>query len=134
MPAGNFDDTLNVGVNGNGAVIATGPLSDGVVTVHVMCAWVVQRTGVQDAVANNMGAPDGPEGLTVARDDKGKLQWNFPLSQRLGSTDFINGWGTAMAIGVFEDADNNKRSFYWAETVQLDLVAGGIPAAGGGGM
>ncbi len=134
MPAGNFDDTLNVEVNGKGAVIATGPLSEGVVTVHVMCAWVVQRTGVQDAVANNMGKPGGPEGLTVVRDGNGQLQWRFPLKERLDSTDFVNGWGTAMAIGVFEDADNNKRSFYWAETVQLDLIPSGTPAAAGGGM
>jgi hypothetical protein len=134
MPGGNFDDTLNVAQMGKGAALASGPLADSVVNVHVMCAWVVQRNGGADAIANEMGAPGGPEGLKLINDSAGKpVRWEFPLAERLGSIDFDNGWGTAMAIGVFEDAANNKRAFYWAETVQLVLVADG-PGPRTGGM
>lgn len=125
MPGGNFDDTLNVGESGKGAVAASGPLADSVVNVHVMCAWVVQRNGAADAIANEMGAPGGPEGLTLEKDAAGKpVRWKFDLGERLGSNDFDNGWGTAMAIGVFQDTQNNMRAFYWAETVQLVLIPG----------
>jgi hypothetical protein len=133
MPGGNFDDNLDVGQNGAGAVIAGGPLADSVVTVHVLCAWVVQRDGDADAIANEMAEP-GTLGLTVTKDPAGKLRWDLPLTERLGSGKFTQGWGTAMAIGVFEDAQNNMRAFYWAETVQLNLIAGGPPAKSGPAM
>jgi hypothetical protein len=125
MPGGNFDDTLKVKNNGAGAVIAMGPLAASVNRVEVMCAWVVQRNGAEDAIANEMG-PVG-DGLTLTLDPVtgAPARWAFPLTDRLGTVDFTPGWGTAMAIGVFEDVEGNRRAFYWAETVALELVAGG---------
>ena len=56
MPAGNFDEKLNV--TANGTVNAGGPLDASVTEVTELCVWVLQRNGANDAIANAMGMPD----------------------------------------------------------------------------
>jgi hypothetical protein len=143
MPAGNFDEELIVELDGEGVGIvhATGPLDEAVKAVTVMCVWVLQRDGADDAIGNAMGSPNGmssmPEmhtasigpGLTVKQEDLGtpNARWTFPLTDRLKPVDFREGSATAMAIGVFVDEQGNQRAFFWAEPVRL-VGAGAIPS------
>ena len=46
-------------------------------------------------------------------------RWVFPLTHLFKRVDYCNGSASAMATGVFLDADGNQRSFFWSEPVRL---------------
>jgi hypothetical protein len=135
MPAGNFNGELHVH---DGIVQAAGPFDISVAKVSEMCVWVVQRDGVDDAIANAMGKPDDPDmpdksdmpempgmprhsGLKVFDLRTDKARWVFPLTHLFKEVDYQAGSASAMATGVFLDVDGNQRSFYWSEPVRLVL-------------
>jgi hypothetical protein len=120
VPAGNFDEKLNV--NNKGVVNATGPLDASVSAVTEMCVWVLQRNGVNDAIANAMGMPDMPgmpTGLKIENIGTANARWSFPLTTRFKRVDFRAGSATASAFGVFVDAQGHQRAFFWSEPVRL---------------
>ena len=123
MPAGNFDEKLNV--TRNGTVNAGGPLDASVTAVTEMCVWVYQRDGADDAIANAMGMPDMP-GMPEMRSDlkihdvgTPNARWAFPLKNRFKPVDFRAGSATASAFGVFVDDRGRQRAFFWSEPVRL---------------
>jgi hypothetical protein len=120
VPAGNFDEELNV--THNGTVHAGGPLDSSVTEVTELCVWVVQRDGADDAIANAMGMPDMPgmpSDLKVHDLGTPTARWTFPLKNRFKPVDFHAGSATASAIAVFVDDQGQQRSFYWSEPVRL---------------
>jgi hypothetical protein len=123
MPAGNFDEKLNV--TKSGVVNAGGPLDATVTAVTEMCVWVVQRDGKHDAIANAMGMPDMPEHPDMRSDLKVEnvgtpnARWTFPLKHRFKPVDFHAGSATASAFGVFVDDQGRQRAFFWSEPVRL---------------
>jgi hypothetical protein len=131
MPAGNFDERLNVEANGD--VAAGGPLDTHVAEVTELCVWVLQRDGADDAIANAMGMPDMPgmsSGLKVTGLGTDKARWDFPLTTRFKKVDFHEGAAAASAFGVFVDDAGQQRAFFWSEPVRL--AGPGAPAASGG--
>ena len=123
MPAGNFDEKLNVAKNGT--VNAAGPLDATVTAVTEMCVWILQRNGKDDAIANAMGMPDMPDMPDMRSDLKvrdlgtSKARWVFPLKNRFKPVDFHAGSATASAFGVFVDDKGRQRAFFWSEPVRL---------------
>jgi hypothetical protein len=120
VPAGNFDDELNV--TRDGVVHATGPLDASVTAVSELCVWVLQRDGAEDAIANAMGMPDMPgmpSDLKVHDLGTPSARWTFPLTDRFKPVDFRAGSATASAFGVFVDAHGHQRAFFWSEPVRL---------------
>jgi hypothetical protein len=132
VPAGNFDDELNV--TQNGVVHAGGPLDASVTEVTELCVWVTQRVGEDDAIANAMGMPDMPDmpgmpsGLKIHHIGTANARWDFPLKNRFKKVDFHAGSATASAIAVFVDADGKQKSFYWSEPVRLTGTGAEQPA------
>jgi hypothetical protein len=139
MPGGNFDVELNVRAGPSSVVDAGGPLDPAVSGVTIMCVWVFQREGEEDAVANAMGPPNGMSmpGMTGAPSqapgtpgvlfvqDLGTkdARWDFGLNDRLKDVPFHAGSATALAIGVFTVKDGagvgRQRVFQWTEPVRL---------------
>jgi hypothetical protein len=120
MPAGNFDEELNV--THNGVVHAAGPLDGSVTAVTEMCVWVLQRDGADDAIANAMGMPDMPgmpSGLKIHHLGTPNARWEFPLKNRFKVVDFHAGSATASAFAVFVDDEGRQRAFFWSEPVRL---------------
>ncbi|HMG98097.1 MAG TPA: hypothetical protein VK546_04190 [Gaiellales bacterium] len=120
MPAGNFDEKLNV--TANGTVNAGGPLDASVTEVTELCVWVLQRNGANDAIANAMGMPDMagmPSDLKVHDLGTPSAGWKFPLTNRFKPVDFRAGSATASAFGVFVDDKGRQRAFFWSEPVRL---------------
>jgi hypothetical protein len=120
MPAGNFDEKLNV--KADGTVDATGPLDPSVTGVTELCVWVLQRNSPDDAIANAMGMPDMPgmpSGLKVEHLGTPNARWTFPLTNRFKKVDFKAGSATASAFGVFTDDKGKQRAFFWSEPVRL---------------
>jgi hypothetical protein len=120
MPAGNFDEELNV--THNGVVHAAGPLDASVTAVTEMCVWVLQRDGADDAIANAMGMPDMPgmpSGLKIHHLGTPNARWEFPLKNRFKVVDFHAGSATASAFAVFVDDEGRQRAFFWSEPVRL---------------
>jgi hypothetical protein len=120
VPAGNFDDELNV--TQKGWVKAGGPLDASLTAVTELCVWVTQRVGDDDAIANAMGMPDMPgmtTGLKVRHLGTPDARWDFTLKNRFTEVDFHAGSASASAIAVFVDADGRQKSFYWSEPVRL---------------
>jgi hypothetical protein len=120
MPAGNFDEKLTVAANG--VVNAGGPLDPSVKDVTQLCVWVLQRNGVNDAIANAMGMPDMPgmpSDLEVENLGTSNARWKFPLTNRFKKVDFRAGSATASAFGVFVDDKGHQRAFFWSEPVRL---------------
>jgi hypothetical protein len=139
MPAGQFFPKLKV--SKEGIVEAGGPLDHATDEVVEMCVWVYQRSANgSDAIANAMD--DGP-GLKKTMSDKmgsGEARkpsalkirpktatrpptWKLDLDDRMNNTGaFTPGSATALAIGVFLDADGNERAFLWSEPVELELA------------
>jgi hypothetical protein len=120
VPAGNFNEKLNV--TKNGTVNAAGPLDATVTAVTEMCVWILQRNGADDAIANAMGMPDMPDmpsDLEVHDLGKPSARWTFPLKNRFKPVDFRAGSATASAFGVFVDDQGRQRAFFWSEPVRL---------------
>jgi hypothetical protein len=120
MPAGNFNEKLTVAANG--VVNAAGPLDATVTEVTELCVWVLQRNGVNDAIANAMGMPDMPgmpSGLQVHDLGTPNARWSFPLANRFKPVSFRAGSATASAFGVFVDDKGHQRAFFWSEPVRL---------------
>jgi hypothetical protein len=120
VPAGNFDDELNV--TANGTVHARGPLDPSVTAVTEMCVWVLQRDGADDAIANAMGMPDMPgmpSDLKVHGLGTANAHWVFPLKNRFKKVDYCEGSATASAFAVFVDDQGQQRGFFWSEPVKL---------------
>jgi hypothetical protein len=120
VPAGNFDEKLNVAQDGT--VNAGGPLDAAVSAVTELCVWVLQRDGKHDAIANAMGMPDMPgmpSDLTVHDLGTPDARWAFPLKNRFKPVDFHAGSATASAFGVFVDDKGRQRAFFWSEPVRL---------------
>jgi hypothetical protein len=120
MPAGNFDEELNV--EQDGSVAAGGPLDPSVKAVTELCVWVLQRDGDDDAIANAMGMPDMPgmpSHLKVHDLGSPNARWEFPLTNRFKPVDFHEGPAAASAFGVFVDAEDQQRAFFWSEPVRL---------------
>lgn len=129
MPAGNFNEKLNV--SASGVVNAAGPLDPTVAGVTEMCVWILQRNGTNDAIANAMGMPDMPgmpSDLKVQGLGTPNATWKFPLSNRFKKVDFHAGSATASAFGVFVDDKGRQRAFFWSEPVRL--AGPGAPKAG----
>jgi hypothetical protein len=123
MPAGNFNEKLNVGRHG--IVEAAGPFDASVAAVTEMCVWVLQREREEDAIANNMGMPDMPgmpSDLKVFDLGTPKARWTFPLKRhQFKPVDFCDGSASAMATGVFIDKQGMQRAFFWSEPVRLEV-------------
>lgn len=120
MPAGNFDEHLNV--EANGTVAAGGPLDSSVTAVTELCVWVLQRDGAEDAIANAMGMPNMPgmpSDLEVTNLGTANARWDFPLTNRFKRVDFHKGAAAASAFGVFVDDAGQQRAFFWSEPVRL---------------
>jgi hypothetical protein len=120
VPAGNFDDELNV--TQNGVVHAGGPLDASVTEVTELCVWVQQRVGDDDAIANAMGMPDMPgmpSDLKLHHVGTANARWEFPLKHRFKKADFHAGSATASAVAVFVDAEGKQKAFFWSEPVRL---------------
>jgi hypothetical protein len=120
VPAGNFNEKLNV--TASGVVNAGGPLDATVRAVTEMCVWILQRNGPNDAIANAMGMPDMPgmpTGLKVKDLGTANASWTFPLKNRFKPVDFQAGSATASAFGVFVDDKGRQRAFFWSEPVRL---------------
>lgn len=120
MPAGNFDEQLNV--THDGYVDARGPLDASITAVTEMCVWVLQRDGADDAIANAMGMPDMPgmpTGLKIHHLGTANARWEFELENRFKKVDFHKGSATASAFAVFVDDQGQQRSFFWSEPVRL---------------
>lgn len=132
MPAGNFNGELHV--HADGIVEAAGPFDSSVTEVSEMCVWVVQRDSPNDAIANAMGSPDNGAATSDMADMPGmphhsglkvfdlgtpRARWVFPLTHLFKPVGFCDGSASAMATGVFLDADGNQRSFFWSEPVRL---------------
>jgi hypothetical protein len=120
VPAGNFDDELNV--TQNGVVHAAGPLDASVTEVTELCVWVQQRIGDDDAIANAMGMPDMPgmpSGLKLHHVGTAEARWEFPLEHRFKKVDFHAGSATASAVAVFVDDEGRQKAFFWSEPVRL---------------
>ena len=128
MPAGNFDEELNV--THNGVVHARGPLDASITAVTEMCVWVLQRDGADDAIANAMGMPDMPgmpSGLKIHHLGTPQARWVFALDNRFKPVGFHAGSATASAFAVFVDDQAQQRAFFWSEPGQL--AGPGAPAA-----
>jgi hypothetical protein len=128
VPAGNFDEELNV--TANGTVHAGGPLDASVTAVTEMCIWVLQRDGADDAIANAMGMPDMPgmpSDLKVHDLGTPTARWSSPLKHRFKKVDYRAGSATASAFGVFVDDLGRQRAFFWSEPVRL--TGHGAPAS-----
>ena len=120
MPAGNFDDELNV--TQNGVVHAAGPLDASVTEVTELCVWVQQRVGDDDAIANAMGMPDMPgmpSDLKLHHVGTAHARWEFPLKHRFKKVDFHAGSASASAVAVFVDDEGRQKAFFWSEPVRL---------------
>jgi hypothetical protein len=120
VPAGNFDDELNV--TQDGIVHAGGPLDASISEVTELCVWVQQRVDEDDAIANAMGMPDMPgmpSGLKVQHLGTPHARWDFPLKHRFKVVDFHAGSATASAIAVFVDDQGRQKGFFWSEPVRL---------------
>jgi hypothetical protein len=120
VPAGNFNEKLNV--TANGTVNAGGPLDASVTEVTEMCVWILQRNGTNDAIANAMGMPDMqgmPSDLKVQDLGTASASWKFPLKNRFKPVDFRAGSATASAFGVFVDDKGRQRAFFWTAPGRL---------------
>jgi hypothetical protein len=120
VPAGNFDEELNV--TKSGVVQAGGPLDASVSEVTELCVWVSQRVDDDDAIANAMGMPDMqgmPSDLKVKDLGTPDARWVFPLKHRFKKVPFHAGSATASAVGVFVDDQGRQRAFFWSEPVRL---------------
>ena len=153
MPHGKFDPVLHVENKVGGDVLAAGPLDPLVHKVVDMCVWVIQRDNTADVIANNMGRPiagNEPEpdehaghagmagmpgmpgmpgmagDLTILHRGTADARWTFTLPQKFRKLTFAEAGASAMAVGVFEDAAGNQRTFQWSETVLL--AYGPVPA------
>src|SRR5436305_1354355 len=125
MPAGQFFPKLTV--NKEGIVEAGGPLDHTTDKVVEMCVWVYQRSANgSDAIANAMddgpglkkkmtnkmdsGETKKPSALKISRKTaKRPPTWKLDLDDRMHNKGtFTPGSATALAIGVFLDAEGHE--------------------------
>ena len=72
------------------------------------------------------GMPGMAGDLTILHRGAANARWTFTLPQKFRKLTFAEAGASAMAVGVFEDAAGNQRTFQWSETVLLTY--GPVPA------
>jgi hypothetical protein len=127
MPAGNFDDTLEL-IDGTDPAKATvnahGPW-DMTLDLKEICVWVSQRHNEHDAFANAMAETSG---MTMPMPnlpfvDPATKKWTFSLPVTGNKEPLVAGPAFGVAAVVAVDSNGKQRVLVWGEPVELIVAS-----------